>query len=313
MIANKKLLLVILFISFCTTTIIGQTNRSLPFLEVNADARTFGMGNTNMGESESMYLYTNPTSFLQKKDKVYGSYALGIYPEIENNKQLFHAFSSGYKLADNQALMIGFRSLSGYKVMTMNQEGALESIKPADQAINIAYAFQFTPNLSAYLGGSYIHSDLGKIAKTYGLNAGAYHHRQCLLSNNYGFYTIGISLTDLGGKVKYGQDGMESPLPTSIGLGGSFRYPFQTNQSLLVALTTRYYMFPSNNSEFASGLGLEYELFNKVSLRTGYYWNKEINYLSMGLGCNFKFISLDVAYQKGDLNNLYQLGVHIQL
>jgi len=312
MIANKKILLLILLICVFTTTMVAQSNRSLPFLEINSDTRTSGMGNTNMGESESMYLYTNPTSVFHKEDKFYCSYSIGIYPEIENNRQLFHTVSAGFKLADKHALMIGLRSLSGYEVISMDEEGGLEFLYPTDKAIDLAYALQITPNFSTYIGGSYIHSDLGKVATTLGLNAGAYYHHQYQTHSNYGYYTLGISINDLGGKVKYGNDGNENPLPTSIGLGGSLLFPFHNDHSINVGLTSRYYMLPSNASELSTGLGLEYELFNTVSLRTGYYWSKEINYLTMGLGCNIKFLRLDAAFQKGDINNLYQLGAHFQ-
>ncbi|MFA6701487.1 MAG: PorV/PorQ family protein [Dysgonamonadaceae bacterium] len=312
MIANKKILLLILLICVFTTTMVAQSNRSLPFLEVNSDTRTSGMGNTNMGESESMYLYTNPTSIFHKEDKFYSSYSIGIYPEIENNRQLFHTVSAGFKIADKHALMIGLRSLSGYEVISMDEEGGLESLYPIDKAIDLAYTLQITPNFSTYFGGSYIHSDLGKVATTLGLNAGAYYYNQYQTHSNYGYYTLGISINDLGGKVKYGNDVNETALPTSIGFGGSLLFPIQTNHSIQVALTNRYYMLPSDASEFSTGLGLEYELFNTVSLRTGYFWSKEMNYLTMGLGCNIKSLRLDAAYQKGNLNNLYQLGAHIQ-
>lgn len=45
--------------ALCATTVV-RTGRALPFLMLNPDARAQSLGNTSVGLSQGMYLYTNP-------------------------------------------------------------------------------------------------------------------------------------------------------------------------------------------------------------------------------------------------------------
>lgn len=310
----KKITIITFLSTVFGLSLWGQTGRSLPFLELNGDTRTAGMGDANMGETQSAYLHTNPTAFFQNKDKVYASYTFGLYPKIDGNRQLFHAVSSGYKLFRNHSLMVGFRYLGGIKVPRMHENGiATNPIKPNDWSVDFAYAIRFTPHLSAYAGGSIIQSYIGRTAHTASFNAGVYYRGALSIIGEGGSYSVGLSINDLGKNIKF-KNSESSKLPTSAGLGGSVSLPLHSNHTLNAALSTRYFMLPSDASEFTGGIGVEYVMYNIAAFRTGYHIGDSNGYLTLGVGGKFKFVNIDAAYTIANNSdfNLLRLGLSVQ-
>lgn len=297
-------------------TLYSQSSRSLPFLELNADTRTAGMGDANMGATKSMYLYTNPTAFFLNEDKIYTSYTFGMLPKVNDSRQLYHAVSAGYKFLNRHVAMVGFRYFSGLEVPRIDENGVPgKPIHPMDWAIDFAYAFQFNPNLSAFIGGNFIQSYNYKTAYTGGVSTGIYYNNSFALSNQEANYMVGLSIHDLGGKVKYGKKGTETNMPASVGVGGSLSLHLAENHKLNAGLTTRTFFLPSDAKAFTGGLGVEYELFDVAALRTGYHWGNDNGYFTVGLGGSIKFVRVDLAYSIAKMKeyNFLRLGVSVQL
>lgn len=298
----------------------AQDNRPLPFLDINSDVRAAGMGNSTMGEAKGMYLYSNPTSLLKEdvSRKIYASYSFGLLPEINEERESYHAASVGVRMFNKHALMVGFRYLGGLSVPRFDSNGnPKSSIKPNDWSIDMAYTFKFSNYVSAYLGGTFVQSALDKTSYLAGANGGVYY------SNEFGFkaekalYTVGLSFNNLGGAMQTDK-GNDFTMPGSLGLGGSVALPLCKNHQLNAALSTRYFMIPSDAAAFTANLGLEYELFNIAALRTGYYMDTNVSensYFSIGLGLKYKFMSFDASYNFKDNKdfNTMQLGISFQL
>lgn len=309
----KKIIIITLFFAGFGIFLFGQEGRSLHFMEVNGDTRTAGMGDANMGNTKGMYLYTNPTAFFQNKGTINTSYSFGLYPEIDGNRQNYHAVSAAYKLFSNHSIMVGTRHIGGLKIPRVGDDGVKgKSIKPYDWSLDLAYAYKFSPNFSAYAGGSFIQSYIGKTANTVGFNAGLYYRNTLSFVGNGSNYSLGLSVYDLGGKLKF-ENGKSNTLPTSVGFGGDVSLPVNDNHKINAALVTRYFMLPSKASSFTGGIGLEYEMFNMVALRTGYHFGDSNGYLSLGAGCKFKFVNIDLAYSIADNKkyNLLRLGFSV--
>lgn len=310
---KKTIIISALLLGFALT-LSAQNSRALPFLELNADTRTAGMGNASMGEAKSMYLYTNPTSFLYGDQKVYTSYTFGMFPKFENESKNYHAVSAGYRFG-KQAIMVGFRYLNNYpyKSVSENLDEGTKKITPSDMAVDLAIARSFGENFSAFLGGNFIRSYSKLSAYTGGVSGGV-NYRNGFGSGD-GVYNIGLSFHDFGGSVKFGKSGTRTSIPSSVALGGSVGLPFAEGHKVNVALTSRYFMLPSNASEFTVGAGAEYELFDMIALRAGYNYGKTMSYATFGAGFNYKFIGIDAAYQMGDSklnNNLLRVGLNLK-
>lgn len=315
----KKTFAILIFLG-CVHSVCAQDNRPLPFLDINPDVRAAGMGNSTMGEAKGMYLYSNPTSILQGdvKRKIYASYSYGLMPEINNERESYHATSVGVRLFNRHALMVGFRYFGGLSVPSIDSNGNPKAaIEPNDWSIDMAYTFKFNNHLAAYLGGSFIQSTLDETSYLAGANGGVYY------SNDFGFnadnavYTVGLGFNNLGAATMTDK-GNDFTMPGSLGLGGSVGLPLCKNHRINAALSTRYFIIPSSAAAFTANLGLEYELFNIAALRTGYYMDtnaSENSYFSVGLGFKYKFVSVEAAYcfkNNKDFNNM-QLGISFQL
>ncbi len=315
----RKQLYLSMILLACTFTIYGQESRSLSFLEYNPSTRAAGMGGTTMGDSSGMYIYTNPSAVFNNNSKYYTSYSYGMFPKINESRQSFHAVSTAYKLFNNHSIMLGFRYFSGLSIPSFDVNGVQKKdIKPNDLSIDIAYAIRLNDRFSAYIGGSFIKSYIGKTAYTGGASAGVYYNNSFKFINDKAKYNIGFALYDFGGKIKYAK-GNSYNMPTSIGLGGSISMPFSKNHMINAALSTRYFLLPSSAASFTAGIGLEYELYKLISLRTGYHLDSnkgnDNNYYSIGLGLNIKCFAINVSYNINNNKdfNILSLGINLQL
>lgn len=308
----KKIATISFIFMICGTALFAQNSRSLPFLELNADTRTAGMGDANMGKTKGMYIYNNPAAFFQNKGNTYGAYALGMYPAIDKSHQMFHAASVGYKFLNRHALMVGFRYLGGNAITHVLDDGAEgKTIELSDWAIDFAYALNINAHLSAFVGGNFIQSYIGKTAYTGGGSLGLNYYNTFNYGGNEGDYSLTVDMRDLGQSVQYSPSSKAVPMPTSAGLGGSLSLPFSEDNTINASLASRYYMLPSDASAFTAGAGIEYEYMKAVALRAGYHIGNNNNYFTAGAGGNWKKIRLDVAYSIASQKEFNKLSVGI--
>lgn len=304
----NKIILILTLLVGCRISIFAQG--SLSFLRLNADARTGGMGDAAMGESTGMYIYASPTSFLQKKDKIYASYTCGILPKVDDKRLIFHAVSTGYKKG-RQAVLVGFRYFGGLEIAEITQSGNFgKTIKPYDYSVDLTYTRNLWHNFSAYLTASFIQSYIGKTAYT-GSGSGGIYYRNTLSRKKIN-YAVGAGFYDIGGIVKYGD--YEYDQPASIGLGGSFDMELIKEHRINMVWTARYFVLPSDATEFTGGLGLEYQLFKGIDIRTGYYFEDANSRATVGLGYRMKNFHVDVAYKiatETDVENSLFLGCSV--
>ncbi len=289
----------------CGVAVFAQGG-SLSFLRVNADARTAAMGNASMGEATGMYLYTNPTSFLQDStNRFYGAYTLGLLPKAEGDQIFYHGASFGYKHG-KQAFMLGMRALHGAEVAKVNASGTIgEPIKPYNYALDLSYTRDLGGNFAAYVTGTLVQSYIGKTAFTGSASGGVFYRN----SFNDVDYTVGFGFYNLGAPVKYGKS--EYDQPTSVGLGGSFACHWIENHRLNFSWTARYYVLPKKAEDFVGGLGVEYQVLEELDVRAGYYFEDKNSYATVGLGYNMKKLGVNVAYQiatEDNLDNSFLVG-----
>ncbi len=292
---KNKIIISLILLVFTGTFAFAQGG-SLAFLELNPDARNGAMGDVTMGESTGMYIYTNPTSFLQDSlSRVYGSYTLGIFPKVGGERLMYHAVSAGYKRG-NQALLVGFRYLGGAKIPRVSLAGTRgKDINPFDYSVDLTYARTLTDHWSAYATGTFIQSYIGKTTFTGSFSGGVYYRNAFDLDKRKVRYTVGLSIADLGAPAKYGKNKYDQP--ASIGLGSSFATDLSVKHSLNLAWTTRYFVLPSEGTKFVGGLGAEYQYMKKLNLRAGYHIENNNSYATIGAGFSVQKFNFDVAYR----------------
>ena len=102
---------------------------------------------------------------------------------------------------------------------------------------------------------------------------------------------LGLSLNNLGSMSKMINESTD--LPTDITLGLSYKLDTEMGISTSIAISEKYLL---NDEELESYSGLEVGYQNKVFARFGYRFNNEGMPFSLGLGFNFKNMSLNYSY-----------------
>ncbi len=160
-------------------------------------------------------------------------------------------------------------------------------ISAYDMATGLSYGYQISPALSVGLGAKWINEKLDDITAS-GI-AGDIGLQYRSFS-----YAAGLSLVNLGPKIKYAAS--SSPLPTAVNAGFAY-YPFGSNLAIMVGGVMPFY------GDFAFKGGLEYTYNSVLSLRSGYDSENRgdsQNGISFGAGLNILNNSLDYAY---NINN----------
>ncbi len=312
----KKIIVTVAILIGFVTALLAQGG-VLPFLRLNADARTGGMGDATMGEATGMYIYTNPTSFLVDSTKnIYGSYTFGMLPKIGDDRLMYHAVSAGYKRGKH-ALLVGFRYYGGQEINKVTSGGlpSKKTIKPYDYAVDLTYTRDLGGRFSAYVTGTFLQSYIGKTAYTGSASGGVYWRNATDVSGTPLTYTVGLGFYDLGGVVKYGKN--EYDQPTSVGLGGSFGLELAEEHQLNLGWTARYFVnvMPKDACKFTGGFGAEYLFKNRIAARTGYHFENLNRHTTVGLGYSMDKFRLDVAYKisvEKELDNALYLGCSVR-
>lgn len=317
----KRIIISVLLITSTALFVVGQEAvsdavRQMPQLQYNSDVRSAGMGDAHMGRATNMYLYTNPTSFLDVENKVYADYSIGIFRKVGDDRINAHAFSAGYRFGKN-ALMVGVRHMGGLKVPVANK-----TLKPFDMSLDVSYARKLN-EFSIYATAGMIQSKpADEKSSTFSASIGGYYNNYFDAGGRDFSYNVGVAVRNIGGDLKYdgvGSGDLKMEQPTSIDVGGSLTMPFSANHKLDVALTGQYYLRPSDASEFVFGGGLEYTMFNLAAIRAGYHVGDKNNYFTAGLGFDLKYATINFAYslrtgsgigsEIGGMNKLLRLGV----
>ncbi len=310
----KKIILTTAILVGCSVALFAQGG-TLPFLRLNADARTGGMGDATMGEATGMYIYTNPTSFLMDSTKnIYGSYTFGMLPKIGDDRLMYHAASAGYKLG-RQAILVGFRYYGGLEVNKVSLGGlpSKKTVKPYDYAVDLTYTRDLGHNFSAYLTGTFVQSYVGKTSNSGSASGGVYWRNATNMSGTPLTYTIGLGFYDFGSVVKY--DKTEYDQPASVGLGGSFGFELSKEHQLNLGWTARYFVLPTDATDFTGGFGAEYVFKNRVAARTGYHFEDLNRHATLGLGFRMEYFQLDLAYKisaEKDIDDALYLGCSVR-
>ena len=168
--------------------------------------------------------------------------------------------------------------------------------------------------------------------------AGYYQSQSFKLSSNKAVFRSGINISNIGPRLNYEKGTQKSFIPTNLRIGFGLDLLYEDESSLGIysefsklLVPTPVAIFDSNNnfqgfrqpdvdfingifisfsdapdgfseelSEITAALGLEYNLRDSFSIRTGFFNESQEKgsrrYLTMGTGFNINFINVDLSY-----------------
>lgn len=286
---------------------VGLKGQSVAFLEVAPDARATAMGEAGTALSPDAWsVYWNVAAAVAAKSKMEIAYSFTPWMKDYLSESRFHRAGGYYRLSEKDAIVAGFRHFANGKFELIDEDGvAAGEVNPMEYAVEVGYARTLLKDFSAGATVRYIRSDFGAIQGVDAANAvafdlGMYYRTQVSLLKEKSLLSLGLTLSDLGTRIKYAES--EYALPTRLAFGAALTLPFAEHHSLLCAGNVTYRITPSDSRVCSGGVGIEYGLYNIGFFRAGYRWNdieKNVggDYVSLGLGVKYWHLFADASYR----------------
>ncbi len=251
---------------------------SIPFLRINPDGRTGGMGDVGIAISPdvgAMYHNASKLAFATSEAGVGLTYTPWLRELVDD---IYIAYLSGYKkLDDLQAIGISLRyfSLGEINFTTITGEPA-GFFKPNEFAFDLGYARKLSDNFSAGITLKYVRSDLargqevgsGNLVKP--ANAVAadisffFQNDEMSLFGNDAKLALGAAVTNIGNKVSYSETSTRDFIPVNLGIGSALTMNFDEHNSLTFALDINKLLVPTPDLADSSNAHREKSLLSGV-------------------------------------------------
>ncbi|RAI99814.1 hypothetical protein LX64_04367 [Chitinophaga skermanii] len=234
-------------------------NVGAPFLLINPDARTSGLGDAYTGfEPSANDQFANAAKLVFAGDWGIGAnFSPWIYELNSGESSSTIAYLSGFKnFGGDQAVGASLRYMSHGTLNFRDDNGQLISTyKPREFAFDVSYGRKLGTKFSLAATLRYIRSDLGE--GTYnGIEqrpANAFAGDVSLYYQNYADhidygnrYSWGVSFTNIGTKLKYSNDQSKKAfLPMNLRIGGGYTFVHTVDHQFTVALDINKLLVPT--------------------------------------------------------------------
>ncbi len=297
---------------------------SVQFLTVAPDARSAGMSDIGAATSPDIYsMYWNPAKLaLLEEDYGVGFSYTPWLKQLVND--MWVGYLAGYmKFSKEDALGVSLQyfDLGTLEFRDENNQSTGD-YNPREMALGLTYSRILTRELSLAATVKYINSNLSsgqnlggtnsttKPGNTAAVDVGVYWHKdQIIVSGNPYDLSLGLSVTNLGGKITYTTETDAQPIPTNIRGGVSItrdidlynRISFIADLNYLAASSDTSLVFGEELKRRGSfGVGAEYWYVETIAARLGYHHESQAygnrKYASVGLGIAYKELNIDVSY-----------------
>ncbi|MGX5821037.1 type IX secretion system outer membrane channel protein PorV, partial [Chitinophaga lutea] len=240
------------------------------FLLVNPDARTSAMGDAVTGiEPDANAIFANAAKLpFAGEWGVSASYSPWMWDLNDHKTNM--AYVSGFKTWDgNQSVGASVKYFNYGEVTFRDDNGMpLQQYTPKEFAIDAAYARKLGNRLSLAVTLRYIRSELGsgtyngqqlKPASAVAGDIGVYYQGTADNLDYGNRYCWGISLTNLGSKLKYTNDNdRKSFLPMNLRIGGGYSFVHTQDHQFTLSADVNKLLVPTppiydNNGNIVDG------------------------------------------------------------
>lgn len=286
----------------------GLFSQTLPSLLVPSDAAGLGMASATVAGKPCAFTLENNASsmsFLEKTFSIAASY--GMWQPAAAKDQILGA-GAVFKATGRLAFGVAAKMFNQPAYTIFDENGVASQVNgtftPKEASVGLGVSFAVTDFLSVGVTGKMLSSSLAKDAKAnvFGGDVSLVYAADALRA--------GLSVNNLGGKVKYGTS--EYSQPSLVKAGASYTFG-SAAASAVTAAAEADYLFAG---ALMAGMGAEYSYKDRVFARAGFHYGDKAkaipSYASLGLGGQFAGVSLNAAFLLGSktLGNslLFSLG-----
>jgi len=284
----------------------GVGTTGAQFLKIGPGARAVSMGGAFSAVADDLNsIYWNPAGLAgQKSRQATASYI-----------QYFQGTNIGFlgysqKVRQHGAFGVGldYLTIGEIERRSTDVDTSEGTFGASDMALYLSYANDTL--MSQYIKGVKLGTNIKIIrqtidtqtAQSFALDIGA------LYATPVKNLTAGLGIYNLGGQVKFIDEG--DPLPLDVRVGGAYRC---LNNKLLFAVDIDDYI---NDGRLTEAIGAEYTFKKMLSIRAGYKLGMDSNALgglagfAAGLGINVWNIQMDYAFVPyGELNDTHRISM----
>lgn len=244
---------------------------AVPFLRINPDARSGGMGDVGLATSadpNAMHFNESKLVFAEQEVSLAATYT----PWLRNLgiDDIYMAYLTGYyKLDDLQAIGFGLRYFSLGEIPFTDFNGSpLGTGRPNEFEIEAAYARKLGPNFSASLAAKYIYSNLAAdfvvdgneiiAGQSFAADLGLTYKIPIEAGGRDNTLTLGAALTNIGSRISYTNSTEVTDqefLPGNLGIGATWDMILDEYNTINFSLDLNKFLVPTPNDEDADGNG----------------------------------------------------------
>ena len=236
----------------CVNTVVT----AVPFLRITPDARGGAMGDAGVAlsaDANSIHYNASRLAFAETDAALGATYtpwlqALGL-------NDVYLAYVGGYKKIDEfQAIGASLRYFSLGDIQFTDQNGAfLNTGKPNEFEVAIAYTRKLSDRFGASLTGKYVNSNLAAGQEVNGITLEAGQAFAADLGFTYrnddtqrgDAFAIGAAVTNIGSKITYSRDTIRDFIPANLALGAAYTFRLDQYNEITVTAETNKLLTPT--------------------------------------------------------------------
>jgi hypothetical protein len=232
---------------------------AVPFLMISPDSRAGGMGDAGVAVSpDANSIHWNPSKLAFAEND--GEFSMSYSPWLRNLvPDMSLAYLAGYKRLGNKRSAIGgsLRYFNLGSILFTDINGAtIRDFKPAEFAVDLAFAQQFGDNFSGGVAIRYVNSNLTGGISVQGANSKAgqsvaadlsfyYRKQEIELGDKEGTFALGMNISNIGAKMSYTETAAQDFIPINMRFGPSFRLDLDEYNSLTFAFDVNKLLVPT--------------------------------------------------------------------
>lgn len=274
----------------CDAQLTNQTDRAqdiqlntittaVPFLMIAPDSRSGGIGDAGVALSpDANSVHWNAAKLAFVQDKRFGQkefeMSLSYSPWLRNLvSDMNLAYLSGYRtLSDRQTIGGSLRFFSLGNITFTDETGtAIRDFKPAELAVDVAFAQKLTERFSGGITGRFVNSNLtgstsiqgaqSKPGRSVAVDVSLFYSNDDVeLGNTDAIWNWGLTISNIGSKMSYTETANRDFIPTNMRLGTALTLELDDYNELTFTLDANKLLVPTppeynpdNEGEIASG------------------------------------------------------------
>ena len=210
---------------------------AVPFLMIGPDSRSGGMGDAGVAlPPDANALHWNPSKLAFAENE--GEFRISVSPWLRNLvPDMSLAYLSGYKKLNKRSALGGslrYFNLGSITFTDINGS-VIRDFKPAEFAVDVSFAQQFSDKFAGGISLRYINSNLTGGLNVSGANTKAgqavaadisffYRNDRMVIAKKDATFAFGLDISNIGNKMSYSETSRTDFLPMNLRLGPALTF-----------------------------------------------------------------------------------------